>query len=105
MISRNIKKLVKFAESEVIKENFSPILNEDSRKISIEEKFELIHKYNDIPLKYEKITTTSTAYFEEIMEKYFISTEGSEINESLITVEIRGRVTADKASPIFYMAF
>ncbi|MCD4817846.1 MAG: TldD/PmbA family protein [Candidatus Cloacimonetes bacterium] len=94
LISRNIKKPVKFAETEVIKENFSPILNEDPRKISMEEKLELVRKYNNIPLKYEKITTTSTAYFEEIREKYFVNSEGSEINESLITVGIRGRATA-----------
>ena len=94
LISRNIKKLIRFAETEVIKENFSPKLIEDPRKISMEEKLELTRKYNDIPLKYEKIATTSTGYFDLVREKYFVSSEGTEINENLITVGARAMLTA-----------
>lgn len=94
LLSRNIKKPIRFAETDVIKENFSPVLNEDPRKISMEEKLKLIRKYNDIPLKYEKIATTSTGYFDVVREKYFVSSEGSEINENLITVGARAMITA-----------
>ena len=94
LLSRNIKKPIRFAETEVIKENFSPTLSEDPRKISMEEKLELIRKYNDVPLKYEKIATTSTGYFDVVREKYFVSSEGTEINENLITVGARGMITA-----------
>jgi len=94
VISKNIQKPVRFAKADVIKESFKSFLKEDPRKISLEEKLELIRSYNDIPLKYENITTTSTAYFEQIREKYFVNTEGSEINEDLITAGIRGRATA-----------
>ena len=94
LLSQNIKKPIRFAETDVIKENFSPILNEDPRKISMEEKLELTRKYNDIPLKYEKIATTSTGYFDLVREKYFVTSEGTEINENLITVGARAMLTA-----------
>lgn len=94
LISKNIRKPVRFAKTEIIKDTFIPELNEDPRDISIEEKIDLTREYNNIPLKYKKIVTTNIGYSELIRERYFINTEGSEIREDLITNGIRGMISS-----------
>lgn len=96
LIAKNIAKPVKLAEAEVVKDTFVPPLKEDPRKISMEEKLELVRKYNNIPLAHDKIATTSISYEEVIREKYFLSSEGSEIREDLVTTRLVGElVSAD----------
>jgi len=92
LIAKNIEKPVRLAEVEVVKDTFIPALKEDPRKVSMVEKLELVRKYNDIPLGYEKIVTTSISYQEIIREKYFISTEGTEIREDLVTTRLFGEI-------------
>jgi TldD protein len=94
LVSKNIKKPVKFADAEVVKDTFKPELDEDPRDISIEEKIDLTRKYNNIPLKHKEIVTTNIRYNELIREKYFVGTEGSEIREDLITNGIGGRISS-----------
>ncbi len=89
LISQNSKKKVKLAKGEVVKDTFIPPLKEDPRKISIDEKLELLKRYNEIPLQFENIIT-NMQYMEIIREKYFVSSEGTEIREDLITTGIRG---------------
>lgn len=94
LLSRNINEPVVFAKTEAIKGTFLPPLKEDPRGISITEKLELTRHYNDIPLKHEGISTTNLQYLEVAREKYFASTEGSEIREDLITTTISGLITS-----------
>jgi TldD protein len=94
LIARNIAKPVKLAEVKPVKDQFIPKLKEDPRQISMAEKLELIRKYNDIALSHEKIVTTSISYREVIREKYFISTEGSQIREDLVTTGLFGEIMA-----------
>lgn len=94
LIAKKTEKPVKLEETEIIKDKFKPDLNEDPRNVSIDEKLDITKKYNDIPLNEEKIITTSTEYLELIREKYFCSTEGTEIREDLITNRIRGMITS-----------
>jgi TldD protein len=98
LISENNKEPVEFADTEIIKDTFIPKLDEDPRNISLEEKLEVLRKYNSIPLKYDNIVTTSIGYNEVIREKYFVNTEGSEIREDLITNGIRGLITSSDGS-------
>ncbi len=92
LIAKNIEKPVRLAEVEIVKDTFIPALKENPRKVSMVEKLELVRKYNDIPLGYEKIVTTSISYQEIIREKYFISTEGTEIREDLVTTRLFGEI-------------
>ncbi|MEA1913600.1 MAG: TldD/PmbA family protein [candidate division WOR-3 bacterium] len=94
IISKNIDRPVEFAEVEIIKDTFLPELKEDPRKVSIQEKIEITRNYNRIPLKYDGIVTTTTEYREVIREKFFVSTEGSEIKENLVTTRIGGVITS-----------
>ncbi len=92
LISKNIEKPVEFADTEIIKDEFIPELREDPRDVTLDEKHEILKKYNNIPLKYDKVITTNLEYADDIREKYFMSSEGSEIREDLITTRIRGTI-------------
>jgi len=94
LIANNVKRPVMLAKTEVVKDTFIPPLKEDPRKVTMSEKLELVRKYNDIPLKYEKIVTTSIRYREVIREKYFCSTEGAQIREDLVTTDLGGIITS-----------
>jgi TldD protein len=94
LISRHLKEPVTLAKTPVVKESFNPVLQEDPRRVSTDEKLELTRKYNGIPLKHEAIATTTTDYLEITREKYFLSSEGNEIAEDLITTRIGGLISS-----------
>ncbi|MEO0083491.1 MAG: TldD/PmbA family protein [candidate division WOR-3 bacterium] len=94
LIGRNKPKPVVLAKTEIVKDNFTPPLNEDPREISIEEKLDITRKANDVPLNHSKIATTNVAYRETVREKFFLSSEGTEIKEDLITVALAGEIIA-----------
>jgi len=94
LISRHLKEPVTLAKTTVVKESFNPVLQEDPRRVSTDEKLELTRKYNGIPLKHEAIATTTTDYLEITREKYFLSSEGNEIAEDLITTRIGGLISS-----------
>lgn len=94
LIARHINKPVEFAKTHVINDTFLPDLDEDPRHVSIDEKLQLTRSYNSIALQYDKIATTNIQYSEVIREKYFISTEGTEIREDLVTTAISGLITS-----------
>ena len=94
LMARHVKNPVQFAKTDAIKDTFLPDIDEDPRHVPIDEKLQLTRDYNSIALKHEKIATTHIAYNEVIREKYFISTEGTEIREDLITTSLGGLVTS-----------
>ena len=100
LISKNVKKPVQLAQTEITKDTFIPPLKEDPRKIPMPEKLELVRKYNDMPLGHEKIVTTSLHYVELLREKYFISTEGAQIREDLLTTRLAGAIVSKEGNLI-----
>lgn len=94
LIGKNKTKPVTLAKTEVVKETFMPELKEDPRKISIEEKLDIVRKANQVPLSHKEIATTNVAYRETIREKTFVSSEGSEIREDLVTLSLAGEIIA-----------
>ena len=94
LTSHHLTKPVEFAITAVVKDTFLPDIDEDPRSVSIDEKLRLTENYNSIPLKYEKIATTNVQYSEVIREKYFVSTEGTEVREDLITTTLGGMITS-----------
>ena len=94
MLAKHIEKPINLAKVDLVKETFIPELKEDPRNVSMAEKLDLVRSYNDIPLRHEKIATTIIGYAEIIREKYFLSTEGTEIREDLITTRLGGMITS-----------
>lgn len=83
---------VEFAPALVIKDRFNPALKEDPTRVSLEEKIELTRHYNELPYRVPNIIHTDIGYSEVIREKFFVNTEGSEINERLVTTRIAGSI-------------
>jgi TldD protein len=94
LLGRHIKDSVNFARTDVIKDTFLPAVDEDPRRVSIDEKLRLTQNYNSIALRYDKIATTNILYSDVIREKYFMNTEGTEIREDLITTTLGGIITS-----------
>lgn len=94
LIAKNIKKPVRLAKTEVVDDTFIPTLKEDPRKITMQEKLDLLRRYNDIPLGQKKVVTTTIRYQEVLREKYFLSTEGARIREDLFTTRLVGTITS-----------
>lgn len=92
LIAENLRKPVRFAKTELVKDHFIPALKEDPRKISMAEKLELVRNYNNIPLRHEKIVTTSITYQDLTRNKYLLSTEGTEVREDLVTTRLSGEI-------------
>jgi TldD protein len=94
LIGRHIREPVRFAPTEVFKNTFQPPLDEDPRRVSMDEKLELTRSYNNLPLGHEGIVTTVTGYSEVVREKYFLSGEGAEIREDLVTTRLSSSITS-----------
>jgi TldD protein len=98
LIGKRIKEPIKFAKTEVAKDTYEPKLDIDPRHISIDEKWTLVKKYNEIPLSHEKIATTQMSYEDRVREKYFLSTEGTQIQEDLITTRVIGAIISKEGT-------
>jgi TldD protein len=94
LLARNRESPVELAETDVVRDSFIPTLVEDPRGVSMEEKLELIRGYNEIPLGHDKVATTTLTYQDVTREKYFVSTEGSEIHEDLVITRLFGEIIA-----------
>jgi len=100
LFAQKSRKPVRFAEVRPARDEFRPQLSEDPEKVSLEEKMALLKSYNDIPLSAPQVVNTNIGYAEVKRSKYFVSNEGSEIREDLITVSIRGQITAREGNLI-----
>lgn len=100
IISKNRKDPVRLAGADVIQDMSFPDLEEDPRKITMEEKLDLTRNYNNIPLQNQKVVSTNISYREVIRNKYFMTTEGTRIREDLITTSIGGIITVKSGNSI-----
>jgi len=85
---------IELAPAEVVKDRFTPDLGEDPRDLGLEEKVAHIRALNSIPLAAEKIATTTLRYSEVVRERHFASTEGAEVQEDLVTLNLNGSIVA-----------
>jgi len=98
LLATNADKPLSLADAEVVDDTFVPELDEDPRGVSMQEKLDLVKRYNDIPLGYQKVVTTSLSYQELIREKYFVSTSGTRIHEDLVTTRLSGEITTKEGN-------
>jgi len=92
LIARTIDKPVRLSDVEVVKDTFVPELKEDPREVPMAEKLELVRKCNDIPLEHKKVAMTRISYEEVIREKHFVTSEGTELREDLVTTRLYGEI-------------
>ncbi len=94
LIARHIREPVRLAKTEILRDVFQPPLEDDPRRVSMDEKLELTRRYNSLPLGHEGIVMTNTGYSEVIRGKYFLNTEGTEIREDLVTTRLSCSITS-----------
>jgi TldD protein len=92
LVAKRTRKPVKLAPVEAVRAEVLPTLDEDPVAVTAGEKLALLKEYNDIPLGNEKVATTQMSYIDIIREKCFVSTEGAEIKEKLVTVRMGGAI-------------
>jgi TldD protein len=88
------KEPVRLAGTEPVRDDFRPTLDEDPREVPLEEKIEVTRALNELALGHEKIVTTDLAYRDLIREKHFVSTEGAEVREDLVTTRFSGTIVS-----------
>jgi TldD protein len=98
LFARNVEKPVRLARADTVRDTFSPALGEDPRQVPMAEKLELVRRYNDIPLAQPKVVNTSVGYSEVHRRKYYLNSEGSHVQEDLITTSVRGLITTKEGS-------
>ena len=74
----------KLKEAPVFEDSIVVELEDDPRKIPLDEKEELIRSYNNIILASKAIQTSRTAYRDTFIRRIFLNTEGSFIQEERI---------------------
>ncbi len=85
-VGKVIKKKVKLAPAPKINETIRVSPKKDPRKISFEEKKQLMEAYNNKILAHPEIKTTNAGYREEYSRRYFITTEGTYIDQEILIV-------------------
>jgi len=98
LMAKHAKEPVELVKTEAVKDEFAPALEEDPRRVSIDEKLALTRHYNDIALSQKQIAATQTGYGEVVREKWFLSSEGTEVREELVTVRLRAMITSQDGS-------
>jgi TldD protein len=91
---------IRLASVEIEKAVYKAQLNEDPRAVSMEEKISLARKYLAIARSEEKIVNVELMYRDVIRDKYFVSSEGSEINEELVTSILSGDIKSKSGNVI-----
>lgn len=94
------KNTLKLAPVEIIKDSFIPDLKEDPREVTLQEKIEILKKYLEIPLKQNKIVNVELGYSDVCRDKFFVSSEGAEVKEELITTILSGDIKSRDGSLI-----
>ncbi len=86
------------APAPVVKANIKAKLIEDPRQISLSEKIAIVRHYSDLLFAQPKIANVDIQYYDVYRNKYFLNSEGSEINEELITTKLGAGVVSQEGS-------
>lgn len=81
LVSEYRKERFNLAPADVVEDTVCVHPAMDPRAISLEEKRELLNRYNELALSVEGITTTQSNYYEQASHKYFANNEGTYIDQ------------------------
>ena len=98
LIGQRIKAPVQLARVEPIQDTCQPKLAVDPRQVPMDEKLELLRHYNEIPLRQSQVATSAINYSDLTRDRYFVSSEGSEIREELVTTRLVGAITSKEGA-------
>ena len=96
LISRHSEKKVFLEPTPPVKDVVRLSLKIDPRKIPLKEKHELLKHYNDMVLAQDQIQTTKLSYNEVLRKKIYVTSEGTAIEQEMLTTSIKGVIWAQK---------
>ena len=97
VIVRSGGKETELADAPAVEDTVPLELDGDPREVSMEDKISLVRKYNDLMLERPEIATTNLRYREIYRDKYYVSSQGSAINEELLTTGLGGEAIAQRS--------
>lgn len=86
------------APAPVVVDSVKAPLLEDPRQISLKEKQALTRAYSDLLFAQPKIANVEIGYADVYRNKFFINSEGTQINEELVTTRLSGSIIAQEGS-------
>ena len=90
-----------FATVPVVRDEIkAPPQDTDPTSVSLEEKVDLVKRYNSISMGVKGVVTTNTSYSDARVIRHFLSTEGSDITEERIYTRVVLSATAAEGSNI-----
>ncbi|HRT59528.1 MAG TPA: TldD/PmbA family protein [Candidatus Syntrophosphaera sp.] len=92
VLSAHQKEKKHIAPAEVVRATVKAPLLEDPRQISLQEKLTLVKHYSDLLFAQPDIANVELYYNDVYRDKYFVNTEGTEINEELVTTKLVGAI-------------
>lgn len=96
VVGKYRKNQYQLATAPVVEDQIRVAPKIDPRKISLEEKQELLNRYNQMVLNVDGITSTELSYYEQSSHKYFASNEGTYIDQEELICGIRGILYAKR---------
>ena len=87
---------IKLKDAEVIKDKILTEAEDDPRDYNLQEKKDLLEKYNELARKQKHVVNTRFQYREFYSRRYFMNSEGSEIEYDLLGSYITGQIFAKK---------
>ena len=90
------KEKIRLKKAEVIKDKYFTEVEDDPRDYSLQDKKELLEKYNELAREQKHVVNTRFQYREFYSKRFFINSEGSEIEYDLLGSYITGQIFAKK---------
>jgi len=98
ILARNQKTPKQIAPAPVVRDTVKARLVQDPRKVSPEEKLQLTRHYSDLLFAQPKVANVEIGYADVYRNKFFINSEGSEINEELVTTRLSGMIITQEGA-------
>ncbi len=100
LISQLSKKKNYLKPAPPVKDVVKLSLKIDPRTIPLREKHELLKHYNEMILAQDRIQTTKLTYNEVFRKKLYVTSEGTGIEQEILTTSIKGTIWAKKNNSV-----
>ncbi len=98
VLSENLSEPKKIAPSTIVKDTVKANLIEDPRSISIGEKISITKHYSELLFAQPKVSNIEIGYTDIYRDKYYLNSEGTEINEELVTSRLSGGIITQEGN-------
>ncbi len=98
VLAANITTPKAIAPAPIIKDTVKAELIEDPRKVTMDEKIAITKHYSDLLFSQPKIGNVEIGYTDYFRNKFYYNSEGTEINEELVTTRLSAGIIAQEGS-------